>query len=54
MKLLMHTLLIMAFLVLLVTNFVSGHQIGDKVTCLKAPTPPTIDGNQTFLLERKV
>lgn len=37
-------LLIMAFLVLLVTNFVSGHQKGDKVTCLKAPTPPTIDG----------
>ncbi|MBM3235418.1 hypothetical protein FJZ31_03880 [Candidatus Poribacteria bacterium] len=37
-------LLIIAVLVLLVTNFVSGHQIGDKVTCFKAPAPPTIDG----------
>ena len=38
-------LFIMAFLMLLVTNFVNGHQKGDKVNCLKAPAPPIIDGN---------
>lgn len=46
MKILMRSLQlsIMAFLVLLVTSFAIGHQIGDKVTCLKAKSPPTIDG----------
>ena len=46
MKILMKTpqLLIMAFLVLLVTSFASGHKKGDKVDCFKAPAPPKIDG----------